>query len=103
MSARTNNPGVPLAAVLAELLPATFAAALVVVAGLVHVTSKVQVVRLGYELAALDKERSELERQKRELSVELATLRAPARLQERARTDLALTLPEVDAVVHLAP
>jgi cell division protein FtsL len=67
--------------------------ALVVVAcALAVVGLRVQSVHLGYRLDALRAERTELTMLLRQLEVELATLRSPARIESRAR-ELGLTTP----------
>jgi cell division protein FtsL len=61
------------------------------------VAVKVQQVRLSYELDALRSARAKLEDVNRQLHVELAALRAPARI-ERLAKDLGLARPGRDQV-----
>jgi cell division protein FtsL len=67
-------------------------ALLVVLTGLGVVALRVQQVHLGYELDALRAERGRLEALVRQLEVEVATLRSPRRVEQRAR-QLGLTPP----------
>jgi cell division protein FtsL len=53
---------------------------------------RVQQVHLAYQLDRAHRERVEIETAIRQLEVEIATLRAPARLEQRAR-QLGLTVP----------
>jgi cell division protein FtsL len=87
--------------ILVELLPAVLAVALVVAAAIVHVTSRVQVVRLGYRLSTLDAQRAQLEHENAGLKLELATLRAPARLEAAARDQFSLAPPKAGTVLHV--
>lgn len=65
---------------------------LLVLGGLAVVGLRIQQVHLGYQLDTLRVERVRLEMLLRELEVEVATLRSPARVEMRAR-QLGLTVP----------
>jgi len=67
------------------LLLALSGALLVVLTGLVVVGLRVQQVHLAYQLDTLRAERGRLEALVRQLEVEVATLRSPRRLEQRAR------------------
>lgn len=84
-----------------EILPAALAVALIAAVGVIHVTSRVMVVRMGYELSKLDAQTTELTRENDQLRLELATLKSPARLESMARSKLGLMPPSANAVVHL--
>ncbi len=56
----------------------------IVAALLLYVGGKVRIVQLGYQLEALEKEKSELERENRALRIEAASLSSPARIEELA-------------------
>jgi cell division protein FtsL len=71
--------------------------ALLVGATIGVVAVKVQQVRLSYELDSLRSTRTRLEDMNRQLRVELAALRAPARI-ERLAKDLGLAPPARDQV-----
>jgi len=68
---------------------------------LLHVWLRLQVVRLGYALSTTSKLQSQLEQERRELTVELATLTAPDRLEAMARKRLGLVTPEKGQVIVL--
>ncbi|MBF8254620.1 MAG: putative membrane protein [Deltaproteobacteria bacterium] len=68
---------------------------------LLHVWLRLQVVRLGYALSSTSKLQSQLEQERRELTVELATLTAPDRLEAMARKRLGLVAPEKGQVIVL--
>ncbi|MBL9039336.1 MAG: cell division protein FtsL [Archangium sp.] len=84
-----------------EIFPAALTVALLAVVGIIHVTSRVMVVRVGYELSRLDAERTELTRSRDQLTLELATLKSPTRLESVARTTLGLVPPAPSAITHL--
>jgi cell division protein FtsL len=93
--------GLPLSVILLELLPAGLLVALFAVVGVVHVTSRVLVVKAGYELSRLDTERQDLAREKAKLELELATLRSPSRLETVAREKLNLGPPAGGTVFNV--
>lgn len=68
---------------------------------LLHVWLRLQVVRLGYALSTTSKLQSQLEQERRELTVELATLTSPDRLEAMARKRLGLVTPEKGQVIVL--
>jgi cell division protein FtsL len=96
-----SKGGVSLSVILLEIFPAVLAVALLAVVGMVHVTSRVLVVSVGYELSRLDSKATELSRENDQLKLELATLKAPARLEQAARQRLGLVSPPTSAVIHL--
>ena len=69
--------------------------------GLFYVWTRMQLVELGYEIAALEKKNEELEKRQRELSVEIASLQSPSELEKQARKRAGLTFPAVGRVVHV--
>jgi len=69
--------------------------AVLVVSALLVVGLRVQQVRLGYQLDVLRSERLRTETLIRQLEIEVATLRSPLRLEQRAR-QLGLTVPARD-------
>jgi cell division protein FtsL len=76
-----------------SLVGALLVAATLVVGALGVVGLRVQQVHLAYELDRLHRERVDVETVIRQLEVEVATLRAPARVEQRAR-QLGLTVPD---------
>lgn len=76
-----------------SLVGALLVSATLVVGALGVVGLRVQQVHLAYELDRLHRERGDVETVIRQLEVEVATLRAPARVEQRAR-QLGLTVPD---------
>lgn len=89
---REMDPRVPRSVMLA-----LSGALLLVVCALAAVGLRVHGVHLGYRLDAIRAERAELAMLLRQLEVELATLRSPARLESRAR-ELGLVTPTAQQV-----
>jgi cell division protein FtsL len=75
--------------------------AILVGLAVVQVWLRLQVVRLGYELSAARTMQMRLEHERRELEVELATLRDPGRIAEVARRRLGMVEPAHGQVVIL--
>lgn len=80
-----------------SLLVAVLGAVTLVVVGLGLVALRVHDRQLAYRLDALHAERAQAERVMRELSIEIATLSAPGRLESQAR-QLGMTVPGKDQV-----
>ena len=75
-------------------LAATFVVCTLLVVGALGVVGlRVQQVHLAYQLERLHRERAEIQIVLRQLEVEVATLQAPARVEQRAR-QLGLVAPE---------
>ncbi len=67
--------------------------------GVVHVWSHTRVTTVGYRLGDLQRAQDALRTERDRLEVEVATLRAPGRLEEFARTRLRMAPPAPGAVV----
>jgi len=80
-----------------SLVVALLASALFVTAGLGVVALRVESVSLAYQLDILRTERRTIENRIRELEIEVATLRSPARVEQRAR-QLGLVVPARDQI-----
>ena len=76
-----------------SLVGALLVSAALVGGGLGVVGLRVQQVHLAYQLDHLQRERTQVETAIRQLEVEVATLQAPARVEQRAR-QLGLTPPD---------
>ena len=76
-----------------SLFGALLLSAALVGGGLGVVGLRVQQVHLAYQLDRLHRERQEVQTNIRQLEVEVATLRSPARVEQRAR-QLGLTAPD---------
>jgi cell division protein FtsL len=74
---------------------------MLVVLGLVHVALGLRVVQLGYDLSLARQMQLRLEHEQRELELELATRRDPARIAEAARRRLGMAEPRKGQVVYL--
>lgn len=94
-----SGKGVTLGVIFLELLPAALLCALFAAAGVVHVTSRVLAVDVGYRLSKLEHEGRELTRERDRLKLELATLRSPAKLERIAREKLGMVPPPPSAVI----
>ena len=97
----TSRPGVSVGRVLLHLLPAVLLFALFAGVGMLHVTSRVLVVDMGYRLSQAESESRSLTRENDRLKLELATLKAPGRLEKMAREQLGMAMPTGSAVVSL--
>ncbi len=91
MRARQGSAGRVLAA---ALLCAPLGAA-----GVFHVWTRTRVVAAGYQLARLQREHDRLADERGRLVIEVATLRAPGRLERFARERLGMAPPAPGAVV----
>lgn len=96
-----NRGGLSLSVIFGEILPAALAVLLLAAVGVVHVTSRVMVVKMGYELSRLDAAGAKLTRENDQLRLELATLKRPSRLETIAKGQLGLVPPSAGTVVHL--
>ena len=76
-----------------SLVAAFVVCALLVMGALAVVGLRVQQVHLAYQLERLHRERAETQTVLRQLEVEVATLQAPGRIEQRAR-QLGLVAPE---------
>jgi cell division protein FtsL len=94
---------VSVASVLLHLLPAVLLFALFAGVGILHVTSRVLVVDMGYRLSRAESEERALTRENDRLKLELATLKNPARLEKLAREKLGMAMPAGPLVIALPP
>jgi cell division protein FtsL len=76
-----------------------FLVAAVAAVGIVHVWAHTRVTAAGYRLGELQRAQEALRVERDRLEVEVATLRAPGRLEEFARTRLGMAPPAPGAVV----
>jgi cell division protein FtsL len=80
-----------------SLAAAFVVCALLVVGGLAVVGLRVQQVRLAYQLEGLHRDRADLQTAIRQLEVEVATLQAPGRVEQRAR-QIGMVVPDREQV-----
>jgi cell division protein FtsL len=93
--------GVSVSSVLMHLLPAVLLFALFAGVGILHVTSRVLVVDMGYRLSKAETEERALTRENDRLKLELATLKNPARLEKLAKEKLGMSMPSGPLVIAL--
>jgi cell division protein FtsL len=74
-------------------------AACIVLVLMLYVGSKVQIVRLGYRIEEMEKQKQELERANRALQIEASSLSAPARIEEIAVSRLGMVRPSKENIV----
>ncbi|MFP2928385.1 cell division protein FtsL [Pyxidicoccus sp. 3LG] len=98
----SSRGSVSVTGVLLHLLPAVLLFALFAGVGFLHVTGRVLVVDMGYRLSRAEAESRTLTRENDRLKLELATLKAPARLERVAREQLGMSMPKGGAVVSLS-
>lgn len=73
---------------------------LLIIASLIlYVAGKVSIVRLGYRIEALEREKKELERANRSLRIEASSLSSPARIEEIATRHMGMVRPPKENVV----
>src|SRR5690242_16857965 len=89
---------VTIGAVIVQLLPAFLVCGIFAAVGIMHVTSRVMVVGVGYELSTLEGENRDLTRENDKLKLELATLKNPQRLEKLAREQLQMAPPPASVV-----
>jgi cell division protein FtsL len=68
-----------------------------------HVWSRLYVFRTGYEIYQQEKTKQELLEENRILTMEVASLKSPARIERIARDDLGLRSPRPEQVVMVNP
>ncbi|MFL5354412.1 cell division protein FtsL [Archangium sp.] len=93
--------GVSVGSVLTHLLPAVLLFALFAGVGILHVTSRVLVVDMGYRLSKAETEERALTRENDRLKLELATLKNPARLEKLAKEKLGMSMASGPLVIAL--
>jgi cell division protein FtsL len=72
---------------------------LIVLGLMVYVGGKVQIMRLGYHIDELEKQKRALERRNRSLQIEASSLSAPGRIEEIAVKRLGMVRPAKENVV----
>jgi len=76
-----------------------FVVLFVIIALLLYVGAKVRIVRLGYQLESLEREKADLESANRSLRIETASLSAPGRIEEIALKRFGMIRPPKERVV----
>ncbi len=81
------------------LLGFTFIIFCLIVGSLFYVWSRIQVIRLGYEISAALKEERSLYLANKRLRVEIATLKSYARIEKIASEELRMAKPRPQQVI----
>jgi cell division protein FtsL len=66
---------------------------------MLYVGGKVKIVRLGYQIEVLEREKQDLERENRSLLIESSSLTSPARIEEIAVKRLGMVRPAKENIV----
>lgn len=74
-------------------------AVFVVIGLMVYVGGKVQIMRLGYQIDELEKQKQDLERANRALQIEASSLSAPSRIEEIAVKRFGMVRPARENIV----
>lgn len=72
---------------------------MVVLVLMLYVGGKVQIMRLGYQIDELEKEKRDLERMNRALQIEASSLSAPGRIEELAMKRFGMVRPPKENIV----
>ncbi len=99
MSTRAGHIDFPLIGGRNANLRKVVAGALVVAGLLLYVGGKVQIMRLGYQIDELEKQKHELERANRALTIEASSLSSPARIEEIAVKRLGMVRPAKENII----
>jgi cell division protein FtsL len=71
----------------------------VVLVLMLYVGGKVQIMRLGYQIDEMEKQKRDLERMNRSLQIEAASLSTPGRIEEIAIKRLGMVRPPKENIV----
>jgi cell division protein FtsL len=71
----------------------------VTVSLILYVGGKVKIVRLGYQIEALEREKKELERSNRSLRIEASSLTSAARIEEIAVRQMGMVRPPKENIM----
>lgn len=84
------------------LVSAVLSVLVIVISVLLFYTwSRVQVVRIGYEIFNANSEMRKLDQENKELILEIATLKSPKRIERIAREELNLLPPKEEQIIIL--
>lgn len=80
-----------------------FAFVAVAAAAVAHVSLRLSVVRVGYDIGEAQHKRRALSEDRRQLTTELGMLRNPARVRELAEQQLGMTMPDPAQIRTVRP
>lgn len=84
------------------LVTAVLFSLVIVIAALIFYTwSRLEVVRLGYEIFNANSEMRRLDQENKEMILEIATLKSPKRIERIAREELNLLPPRDEQIIIL--
>lgn len=84
------------------LVSAVLSVLVIVISVLLFYTwSRVQAVRIGYEIFNANSEMRKLDQENKELILEIATLKSPKRIERIAREELKLLPPKEEQIIIL--
>lgn len=66
---------------------------------MLYVAGKISIVRLGYQIEALEQEKVDVERANRSLRIEASSLAAPGRIEEIAVKRMGMIRPQKENIV----
>ncbi len=75
-----------------------FVGAVVMVLCLFYIWSRVEVLKMGYDIGELQKEQKELKEQSQKLKLEISVLQSPKRIETLATQKLDMVWPSADQV-----
>ena len=100
MNTRTGHiSSFPLGTIKGGSIRKVVIAGFAVVALMTYVGGKVQIMRLGYQINDLEKQKQDLERSNKALQIEASSLSAPARIEEIAVKRLGMVRPPKENIV----
>jgi cell division protein FtsL len=100
MNTRTGNIGsFPFPQTRSSNLRLVLISGFVVLVLMLYVGGKVQIMRLGYQIEELEKQKRDLERMNRSLQIEASSLSAPGRIEDIAVKRLGMVRPLKENVV----
>ena len=82
-----------------RLFPVLLFFALLLVVAIFYVWSRLQVVNLEYDISSLEGRVRALQQESRQLQLEVASLRSPARIEQVAHNRLGLRIPAFEQVI----
>lgn len=78
-----------------------FTLAVLILTFLFYTRSRVEVIKIGYEIFNANSEMRRLDQENKELILEIATLKSPGRIERIAREELKLLQPKDEQIIIL--
>ena len=78
-----------------------FSLAVIIAALIFYTWSRIEVVKIGYEIFGANSEMRRLDQENKELILEIATLKSPKRIERIAREELKLLPPKDEQTIIL--